>query len=1078
MRENMRFGWSRCSVARLALAAVLAVGGVMLGATAAPAATGPVWRVTAISNPTVFTPGEKHALIIVTATNVGGASTDGSAVSVRDVLPAKMTVEEIFGTDAYKEPNSSAVSGDLSCTVSPVPSCADPERVDPGDQIIMKIQVGVESGQPPMSAQNEAVVSGGGAQNASATTQVSIGGAPPSYGYAPGGTMAALSSSQAGARPNVTTEFALSTVSSGNGGLLATPVATPRDIRFDLPPGLVGSGVQIPRCTMAQVLNSSNCPADTMVGTATITIALGEQATVVVPVYNIAPSPGEPVAFAFQAVFFAARLDTSVLTDGNSSVRITAGEITEAAPVLSTSVEIWGVPADHSGPGLDKNLFQAVLGEGSFGGPDASQTRVPLTTNPQHCDETLSGTASTDAWDTPGVFASQAIPMGALTGCEQLAFGSSFSMLPDTLAAGAPAGYSLDLKVPQELGPDGLATPTVKRASVTLPLGTVVSPSAGPGLKACSDAQFFGTGRPRQEPATPAQCPPESKIGSVQIKTPALAEELTGQVYLGVPHCDPCSPQDVAEGRMVRLLMQASTESVVVKLEGKGTINQQTGQITATFEETPPLPFEELKLTTNGGPRAQLANPRSCGQATTTADLTPWSTPFTPDSTPSFSFDVNQGCFAPQFAPSFVAGTTNNQAGAFSPFNLSFARSDSDEFLNAIQIRLPPGLLGLLSSVPLCGESQASAGTCGQESLVGHVQALVGPGSEPFLVEGGQVFLTEGYKGAPFGLSIVVPATAGPYTLAGTTGHGTVVVRAAINVDPTSAAVTITSDPFPETLDGIPLQVREIRATVDRPGFMFNPTNCNRMAVGATLTSTEGASATAGSPFQVTNCAPLHFKPNFQVFTSGHTARAIGASLDAKLTFPSGSEANIAKVKVDLPRQLPSRLTTLQKACPAATFGANPATCPAASVIGIVKARTPLLPVQLSGPAYFVSHGGEAFPNITFVLQGDGVRVDLVGSTFISKKGITSTTLNTVPDVPVGTFELYLPEGKYSALSASGNLCTSKLTMPTSFVAQDGVTIRQNTKVNATGCKTAKTKPKKAKGKAGRSSRNGNGRGK
>src|SRR6185312_3997375 len=188
---------------------------------------------------------------------------------------------------------------------------------------------------------------------------------------------------------------------------------------------------------------------------------------------------------------------------------------------------------------------------------------------------------------------------------------------------------------------------------------------------------------------------------------------------------------------------------------------------------------------------------------------------------------------------------------------------------------------------------------------------------------------------------------------------------------------------------------------------------CSAMSIAGRVTSLQGSTASLSSPFQVTGCGDLSFKPQFSVSTSAHTSRANGASLDARLSYPTGSlghAANIASVKVELPKRLPSRLTTLQKACPAATFNANPANCSQASVIGIVKASTPALPVQLVGPVYFVSHGGEAFPNLIAVLQGDGVRVDLTGSTFINKSGITSSTFKTVPDVPVNSFELYLPE--------------------------------------------------------------------
>jgi hypothetical protein len=188
--------------------------------------------------------------------------------------------------------------------------------------------------------------------------------------------------------------------------------------------------------------------------------------------------------------------------------------------------------------------------------------------------------------------------------------------------------------------------------------------------------------------------------------------------------------------------------------------------------------------------------------------------------------------------------------------------------------------------------------------------------------------------------------------------------------------------------------------------------------------------------------------------------------LDVKLTYPSGAfgkAANIKAVKVALPKQLPSRLTTLQKACPDSTFNSNPAACPAASRIGAATATTPILGDTLTGPAYFVSHGGAKFPELVVVLSGDGVTVQLDGETFISKAGITSSTFRQIPDVPVSTFELKLPQGPGSALAANGNLCTSVLKMPTAFTAQNGLVIHQTTPITATGCPKHKAKHKKKK---------------
>ncbi len=406
-----------------------------------------------------------------------------------------------------------------------------------------------------------------------------------------------------------------------------------------------------------------------------------------------------------------------------------------------------------------------------------------------------------------------------------------------------------------------------------------------------------------------------------------------------------------------------------------------------------------------------------------------------------------------------MAGTTSNQAGGYTPLSVTFSREDADEDLAGLTVTTPPGFSGNLAKVPLCGEPQAALGTCPEASQIGEVIAGAGPGPEPVFIKGGKVFLTGPYEGAPFGLSVDVSEKAGPLDL-GTGPCDCEVVRATVNVDPHTAQLTVSNGALPTMKDGIPFQVKKVNVLINRPEFSFNPTSCNPMSVDGTLSSTQGMTSQQGYHFQVTNCAALAFNPGFKVSTSGKTSRANGASLDARLSFPStpqGSEENIARVKVELPQRLPSRLTTLQKACPAAVFEADPANCPAASTVGIAKALTPILPVPLTGPAIFVSHGGEAFPSLVVVLQGYGVTVDLVGATFISKAGITSSTFKTVPDVPVGTFELYLPEGPHSALAAPQSLCTGKqLTMPTEFVSQDNTVLHQSTKIAVTGCPKAK----------------------
>lgn len=989
---------------------------------------------------TTVTKGVSEGLITVTATNVGAAATSGT-VNLSDVVPAGLTVTAVEGQSPY-----GGFAAMMQCEAPPAASCKWEQPVLPGGMLIMRVSVAVARGLPS-SVSGTAAVSGGGAAELTRSVAMPVSEVDAPFGVAPGSLVAGLSSTQAGAHANVTTAFQLNT------NEVNAVVTTPKDVRFDLPVGLVGNTVGIPRCSMHAVLTAfllgSQCPAGSMVGMAVVTVALyGGTFTLTTPIYNIAPAPGEPAAFGFNALIAPIRLDASVLSNGNYGVRVTTPDINEAFPLLWTSITMWGVPQQLDGAG------EGVQLAGSFGGPGGG-AKVPLLTNPQQCSQPLSAVMSTDPWVEPGnFFSSEEVSLGMMTGCDQLRFSSSFTMVPDTFEAGAPAGYHFDLHVSQNNTADGVGTPNVKNVTVKLPAGTVISPSAAWGLKACSSAQFYGAHHPSQQPAGVAKCPRESQIGQVWLKTPALEEALEGQVYLAAPECSPCTPQDAEEGRMVKLYVQAVSEGedgIVIKLEGKGMIDQKTGQIETVFDDNPQLPFSEFKLKLTGGPRAVLANSRSCGAASTSVDLTPWSAPMTPDSLSSYMFEINQNCFEPQFRPSFKAGVPNIQAGEFGQFTLAFGRGDDSEYLGRIETKMPKGLMGSLVGVPLCDEATANAGSCGAGSLIGEVLALTGPGADPFLVEGGKVYLTEGYGGAPFGLSIVVPAVAGPYTLSGTTGKGTVVVRAQIFVDPHSGQLTVKSGALPNMLDGIPLQIRAVDVKINRPHFMFNPTSCDKTAVTSTIGALEGMSATVSSPFQVTNCARLAFKPKFRAYTKAHHSRKEGAYLHVTLESGSG-QANLREVHVELPKQLPSVLKTLQQACSEAQFAADPSGCPAGSIVGHGKAITPLLPVPIEGPAYFVSHGGAKFPELVMVLQGYGITVELNGETFISKAGITSSTFKTVPDVPVTRFDLVLPTGAHPALTGNGDLCAKSLTMPTRLVGQSGKVVEHDTRVKVQGC--------------------------
>ena len=1076
----MSYGGSRGVVGVRGLLVCLVVLGVLACVPSAFAAGAPFWRINQTVAPRYIPPGGE-GVVIVTATNLGDAPVQGAGdpVTFADTLPAGLTATSVEGT--------SLSYGGVECAIAQNVSCTFEGSLPPYEYLEAVIHVKASS-EATGTLEDEARISGGGARSVSVVEPVSIGSTPAVFGVE-SVEMQAFNEdgsfdTQAGSHPfELTTTFNLNQrfgISNGVAEPKALPAALAKDLHFQLPAGLVGNPQVIAQCTEQQftatpVGFANICPADTVIGVAAASFTglfhNTAEVTIDVPLYNLVPSVGEPARFGFMAAGVAVYLDTAVRTGGDYGVSVNVDNISQWVGFAGSQVTFWGDPGDprHNISRGPDCLLKGALGdhlhtceEVVHAQEATTHSETPLLTLPTSCGEPWKMSVQADSWKEPSntlegsyTLHDDTSPAIGMDGCNKLPFEPSISVAPDGQAGSTPTGLTVGIHVPQQaaLNPTGLSEADVRNTTVTLPEGVALNPAAADGLQACSTEQVgFEKIDPVSNTAlfTPnaVSCPEGSKVGTVQIKTPLLPDPLEGAVYLAAQNANPF-------GSLVALYIVAEdpTAGVLVKLAGEAVPDPVTGQLVSTFKNTPQLPFEDLHLKFFGTARAPLNTPALCGTYTTKASIGPWSG--NPPSDSSSSFDIVSGpngapCSNPlPFAPELTAGSTNIQAGAFTPFTLTMSRQDGNQSLSGIQLHMPAGLSGLLASVKLCKEPEAALGTCGPESEIGTTIVSVGLGGDPFTVTGGRVYITEGYKGAPYGLSIVNPAKAGPFDL------GQVIVRAKIEVDPHTAALTVTSDPLPTILDGIPLQIKHVNVTIGREGFTFNPTNCSKLAITGTLSSTQGASSNVVVPFQATNCATLAFKPGFKVSTASKTSRANGASLSVKLTYPKapfGSQANIASVKVDLPKQLPSRLTTLQKACPAATFEANPAACPSAATVGHARAITPLLPVPLEGPAIFVSHGGEAFPDLVVVLQGYGATVDLVGTTFISKAGITSSTFKTVPDVPVGSFELTLPQGKYSALAANGNLCSTKLHMPTSFVGQNGAEQHVSTPIVVTGC--------------------------
>jgi hypothetical protein len=1045
-----------------------------------------------------------------------GAETSGPVI-VADHLPEGLVLAGgESGEPAVSGTGWKGGAGEGSCKVASGAAgftCTTSKPLAPGASyppITLHVRVGGEApvGSPPGGGvTNTVAVSGGGAATALASDPTTIAPAVP-FGIQSFTTSVteALGNpfTQAGGHPvaaNATFVFAQTI---GNEGALETAGGSPKDVETELPPGFIGDPQNATRCTDAQVqhgsgeLGATECPAGSVVGFVTVATGGIIEGGVANPffrspqygtfwVFNVEPSPGYPAAFAFvdAGAFFA--LNAKLRSDGDYGVTIGDSEsgrvVSHGLQALSLTLCSYGVTG-HANEGVYLRTPSTVACAPSTSGAK------PFLTNPAQCTGPAPATTlRADIYSQPADYVSKTVYTGTsliagapsasesfVTGCDQLQFQPEVEFKPSspseggTTQADEPTGATFALKVPQTNEAGVTATPELKNATVTLPEGMTVDPSAANGLQACSNAQF-GLGS-TVEPAEPAACPLASQVGTVKVTTPLLEKPLEGHMFLGAPECSPCSAKDAEDGHIFRLFLQvrSAERGVIVKLAGHVSANPVTGRLQATFTQQPQDPFSEVLLTFNGGSRAPLANPQTCGTFTTTTDLTPWSTSGvgglsgseaiagTPDATPSSSFGVDwngQGgaCPGMPFSPSFTAGSQTPTAGISSPFSVTFGREDREQDISAITLTTPPGLLGEVSQVPRCPEAQANAGTCGPGSEIGSTTVGAGPGPHPFYL-GGKVYLTGPYKGGPFGLSIVVPAVAGPFNL------GNVVVRASIAVNPSTAALTIASDPLPQFVDGVQLRLRRINVEVNRPGFMLNPTNCAAQAVGATITAAQGASSNLSSPFEVGGCQSLPFTPSFSASTQAKTSRANGASLTVIVRSTAG-QANIQKVDLQLPKVLPSRLTTLQKACTEAQFNANPAGCPAGSDIGTARALTPILNAPLTGPAYLVSHGGAAFPDVEFVLQGEGITIVLDGKTDI-KKGITYSKFESVPDAPISLFETSLPEGPHSILgaylpaNANGSMCAQHLTIPTIITAQNGKQIKQTTKLAVTGCKASK----------------------
>ena len=694
------------------------------------------------------------------------------------------------------------------------------------------------------------------------------------------------------------------------GGIPSGPAL--KSIRVDVPPGLAADPVTLGTCARSQFESEPKaCPADSQAGfvelTAYVEIPLLPQTlTLKGKVYNLPEQEGLPLLFGIDVEGVPPLVnDVKLFLEGHVSYAHEAGPAARGVPTgdFHEWFAINNIPPEVAVELLGAEIVKAPLktlkSKLFFNGHAGAGGKENFLTLPSDCS--TPPTSYLEVENSTGEKQSTpTVPPVGIEKCDsQIPFKPTTKVKPETSLYDTPDGAVTEVKVPQQEASNEINTADIRNATVLLPEGLTLNPSAAQGLQACTPAQL-GKGTEIE-----FGCPKAAQIGTVTIETDLPPGSLTGFAYLGKPN---------GTGLITKppylIFLDAETKlGVKVKLEGEAKPNAATGRLEVTFNNNPQLPFSALILKLNGGPRAPLANPISCVTSTTNSSFSPWTGLAAFSSSSPFAAT---GCPLPvPFGLAQSTSASSTKAGAFTSFTFNLARNDGQQNLSAVQATLPAGLVGLIPSIKLCPEPAASTGSCPASSEIGKASATAGVGSEPIGFSG-PVYLTGPTAGRPYGLSIPIEAAAGPFDL------GRVETRVAIGVDPSTARVIATAT-LPSIVGGVPLHLRGLSIAITKSSFLFNPTNCAALATNATLTSALGASAGLSSPFQVNSCNTLPFKPAFAASSPSTPSRANGASLIVSYTQPE-HQANIKSVVVRLPSQLPSRDSTLHLACPEAVF--------------------------------------------------------------------------------------------------------------------------------------------------------------
>jgi len=861
----------------------------------------------------------------------------------------------------------------------------------------------------------------------------------------------------AGHPPYGITDFTLNTFPTP--GAVGFPDGFVEEIVVDTPEGLGVNPEATPtKCTVEQLSAepAPTCPESSLVGFNYLTVAAEpppclepgpvprpcENLRVKLPVYNLVPFEGVPSMVGFPtSTPGEPTLIVGDLDPGDQHVRFTISDIHEppgGPPIIGSRLVFFG----NFTPGFSGNYL----------------------TMPSNCAGGQTTLLHVKAHSGEEAEASYTTSVGA-SDCDTTPFNIQLGA-DSSGSTDSPEPATVDVKMPTQLEPETRANSHLLTAKVTLPEGAGLNPSVANGLDACTDAQF------KKGTDDAIECPAASRIGSIEVETPALDQDLGGDLYVGQPLSN-----NPSSGEQFRVFLHAFNDryGVNVRLVGKVFPDLDTGQLTVVVPNNPQAPFSSFEVNVDGGPQGALTTPDTCGPHTTTAQFTPWSRPgeeVPPQSgNPQFSLTtLPTGGPCPNtladrpLDPYYASAPENYKAGQFTPFRLDLVRQNGNQEVKRIDANLPPGMVAKLRGLEYCPQANidgagARSGTsviadpaCPNSSWLGTADIGAGSGS-PYNVTG-NAYLAGPYKGAPVSMVFITPAVAGPFDL------GNVVVRVALNVDPETAEVHAVSDPIPNVFGGVKLDIRTIRLFVTRTNFTTNPTTCREPLPIKTSVFGGGGNPADASTWQEISkteglqfgaCRKLGFKPKFYARIFGgknQTKRGKNPKFRAILKARNG-DANLRRAAFILPRATILDQSHIKTICTRVQLAAN--NCPKNSIYGNARATSPLLDGVLKGPVYLTSSSNE-LPDLLVDLKGQ-VPVRLRG-VISGKNARLKTVFNGTPDVAVDKFILTMKGGSKGLLINSRNLCASRTNGFLNLLAQNSRRMRTNSlRLNIPACR-------------------------